>query len=1320
MFGRKSKRQSESDSANDSTSAIRTESDTRREPGTRRRPRRWPYFLLLLAVFVFFLPNLIGWLGLHQPILNYASSSAGFRGKINVENFSVGWMQPISIGGIRVDDESGQPLLHAESIVGSKPLYSLLSGNDYGSIQVNRPIAKVTMRPGGSNLEDALANLLNAKPGEQPEPTTVQRSALPKIQLTIVEGQALIGSESVPNRLWQIDSWNGTVQTSTEAAPLIIEMAARVTPQTIDAGGQPAFESSGAMTLVSHVDAGSNHLTFESMDVALETNRLPISVVGPLIERTLGPAIVDGSLSGKVQANYSAADQSMVVSTSPLNCQQISFECPALIEQDQITIQSVACDGDLKLTPRLISASEFELQSDVGNVRANGNFDLNELAQLGSSGRLMDSPFQMNGQFDLARVIKMLPSTLQLHQDLNVKSGTLTFNVNSQKDNRGRRLVFNMDTANLNASRGNQSIVWAKPLRLVGTIADNQGQISIEDVRCESEFLEIKGQGSLNLANFQARGDLQKLAQRVSQFVDLQGAEVAGLVDGKFGWQVMGNTESNAANLASNFHQKPIQIRGDFMLTQPLIAIPGIPRWQPNEVAVSLSGVGLTKNLPDQSTALQLDQGRIQMDIGTERAVATLTQPISDAFTADTWIADCQAVGELGRWLAHAKNFVDLGDLNAAGEMNFRSNVTIDPTQITFKQTDYLVNQFRMVGYGLKLNESSVKGSLGGSLGGRYDFATGVIELPEMSLAADSVSAAGRNLTIAYPSNLRIDGDVAFRANVNRVADWIELSPTSESVFWFGDADGNVKFASDENGIGMTIQSNITDLAAATQTTPESIAGGPVLPATQPQRQWTALWQERKVQIDGGLKLSNDFNGVALTNTRLQSPSINAIATGTIDDLAGSMTANLNGAWIPDWNKINNLLAEFTGESLRFSGTKQQNFSLRGPLFALPNTTDNPNAWVPSLLAASGNFGWESGEVLGLPVGQTEFVVNLNQSIATVSTTGIPFAGGAIQMQPTIDLSSENPILSLENTRIVNNVQLQPETARKWLKYVAPLAADSTSAQGNFSLDVNSASVPLMDPMRMQTSGSIHLNQVVIGTGPIADQLLASVKQLRQILKPGAEEKNVRTSMQLKDQTVPFMVRDGRVFHEKIEFSHNDLVIRTSGSVGFDQQLQMVASIPIADDWIDGEKYLAGLKGQSISIPIGGTVSKPQFDRTAIARFSQDLAKTAATQAAQQAIAEKLTPKLGEYQQKFNNKVSGELNKFQNKLQEGFNKKLGLEKLGLGGSAESGINKLIPNLIPGQSETAPAGTNSPSNAVPANSVPDPKELLQGIGNLFKK
>ena len=168
------------------------------------------------------------------------------------------------------------------------------------------------------------------------------------------------------------------------------------------------------------------------------------------------------------------------------------------------------------------------------------------------------------------------------------------------------------------------------------------------------------------------------------------------------------------------------------------------------------------------------------------------------------------------------------------------------------------------------------------------------------------------------------------------------------------------------------------------------------------------------------------------------------------------------------------------------------------------------------------------------------------------------------------------------------------------------------------------------------------------------------------------------------------------MFHEGIRLSHEDVVVQTRGSVGLDQSLDLIAEIPIADDWIEGKGHLAGLRGQKISIPVTGTASAPKLDLSAMNQVSSQLIQQAANGAINNFIGEKVAPKVTEYQNQINDRVAEETNKLQNKFQNQIQNKL--------------LDKLAPQL------------GSPTGDATGGSAGDnlKGELLKGIGNLFGK
>ena len=459
---------------------------------------------------------------------------------------------------------------------------------------------------------------------------------------------------------------------------------------------------------------------------------------------------------------------------------------------------------------------------------------------------------------------------------------------------------------------------------------------------------------------------------------------------------------------------------------------------------------------------------------------------------------------------------------------------------------------------------------------------------------------------------------------------------------------------------------------------PQTAPNGQFLPAGQIRRQWQEVWQDSKVDLMGDISLAADFNALGFQNVKLESTSLYATLDGAIHDLSNTMQADLAGTWQPGWDKINQAFqASFNG-LFELSGNKVDRYAIQGPFFDLTKTMSEQSSQLSSNLQATANLNWDTGKLLGIPVGASKLDFVLQQKIADLRTNGIPFSKGSIQLNPKIDLRGEQPIIRMTPTRVIDNVALDSETAHQWLSYIAPMMADTTSAEGNFTVDIGSAEIPAFNPLEMDLSGTIHLSDLQVGASPMTRQLIGTIKQLRSLIKPTSHESNTTDWIRMSSQSVPFVVKDQRIYHEAMTIQHKDLVFQTKGSVGFDQSLDMIAEIQIADDWIEGRPLLAGLRGRSISIPVRGTVSQPFLDKNVIKHFSENLLN-------------KATGGL------LNEKIQRERDKLFGKIGE----ELGIPT----------VNQPSINNTP----------NSPSN--PAQNPIEEKlqgELIKGIGNLFGK
>ena len=166
-------------------------------------------------------------------------------------------------------------------------------------------------------------------------------------------------------------------------------------------------------------------------------------------------------------------------------------------------------------------------------------------------------------------------------------------------------------------------------------------------------------------------------------------------------------------------------------------------------------------------------------------------------------------------------------------------------------------------------------------------------------------------------------------------------------------------------------------------------------------------------------------------------------------------------------------------------------------------------------------------------------------------------------------------------------------------------------AQGTFSVDLASAQVPVSDPMNAAVNGRLTIHEAHVQPGPLASQLVAITDQVTQLI--GKKKQNLdflgadKTWMDLNNDAVEFQMAQGKVYHRNLNVDIGKVKVTTEGWVGVDQSMSMMASIPILDEWIEGEAILQGLRGQKLSVPIHGTFAQTQLDKREIAKLSKNL-----------------------------------------------------------------------------------------------------------------
>jgi hypothetical protein len=263
----------------------------------------------------------------------------------------------------------------------------------------------------------------------------------------------------------------------------------------------------------------------------------------------------------------------------------------------------------------------------------------------------------------------------------------------------------------------------------------------------------------------------------------------------------------------------------------------------------------------------------------------------------------------------------------------------------------------------------------------------------------------------------------------------------------------------------------------------------------------------------------------------------------------------------------------------------------------------------------------------GIEAGASSLDARLRQQILTVAPVEVPVGQGRIRLVPNLQLTPPFR-MSLDKSSLIEQVAITPEMCHSWLRYVAPLVADATSAEGLLSLRVAQAEVPLIAPRAAIADGTLSILRAHLGPGPLARQMLTLVNTVLALAEPGraaggALDVNAHW-IELPEQNVPFRVENGRVTHQNLTMQVGEVTVRTSGWVAFNQRMDLMAEVPVLDRWVANQPYLAGLRGQTLKIAVRGTLQQPVLDQRALQDITQQTLRGAAQGYLQQELQRQL------------------------------------------------------------------------------------------------
>ncbi len=1195
-------------------------------PTYRKWPRRLLILLVGLGLFVYFLPSLIGLGPIRQRVLDWAL--ADLNGQAQVESVSLGWFSPIELRNLELVDKAGKRVAQVDQIATSQRLIDFLTSDKLGRIDIVKPVIHLVLTREGSNLESLLAPYLQSE-------TDTDSTTLPPLEVSITDGTLQLDGPS-QKKTEQFDAIQATLKTSNSAEPIQCQFSMQ-TPVTASDVGQLSADCL--------IDLGQNNLRGSTFDIQVTSKQFPLESIAPLASRLPKPVRLQGYVSGDFSIASDEKNSQLTLKAERLNAKDLLLSAPDYIGRDQISLQQISVGGLLGLSSQRITAEQFSLDSDVGELKVDGEFDTSQIIQLVANGKLPSSPFEMDLEADIAQIFQMLPETLHIRNDVEVTSGTASLHMNTRSQSNVQRLVFNLDVANVQAEQNTTRINWNRPLRITGAASENNGEVLIENLSIDSDFFELVGKASLTEGNITYRGDLAQMKQQLGSLLDLSQYQIAGELGGRLEWR-----HTLAAPAGKQL--APIEFDGNLVIQQPTLSGPGLTNWNERQLQVELNG----KVLPHLQSGLAIDAGHFELLLGTDIVTADLLQPIKIypilSLLSGNQTVPLQALdglqlsgkitGSLQRWMSHIAKFVDLPRLNLNGNLSTDFTVGLAGAILDVRAPKLMATRFAFEGSGARIEEPEIVATADFQI----DLETGQTLIQSAAVSSSAIALTTNQLSIDFTDRLRIVGPVAYQADLQRAAGWLNLCRPSDPIAWSGIADGQFDFVDKNKALGGSLSTNIRQLVI------NQIDNEAVAPPTNPiarniaQPTRSVLWQEDQIVFHTDIFIDDRFESLWFGGLKLDSQLCNVRGNGRIDELGSRMLTQIKAKWKIDWDTVAQLTQTSAGPLLKIRGTGWQDLLLNGPLIPKNNSEA---LWVDPQLKAESTIAWNQASLAEIPIASSQLTLILSDSMLQLVSNSPGIIGNIAKLSPTLNLKSADPILTLQPGTLLQNLQLNEEHTRQWLKFATPVLADATTTKGIISLSTQGAQIPLLAPSQTIAQGEVQLKDLAIGPGPLAHQLLPLLDQVLLLIKPSiADQSQKQKWITMDDQIVRYAIENERVYHDHLKFQYKGMTIETSGSVGFDHTLDLVASIRILDHWIQKEPLLAGLRGESIKIPISGTFSHPQLGRHAIARLSREFLQQTARSALNNVVKEPLE-NVGE---NLSGKVTEEIDKLQGKFNQ--------------------------------------------------------------------
>jgi len=848
---------------------------------------------------------------------------------------------------------------------------------------------------------------------------------------------------------------------------------------------------------------------------------------------------------------------------------------------DRVSLEKLTAGGEITLHRDHLEIRRSTLDCDLGRLSVTGTASfaadgtaLGEAWTKRLPGSLLHQTCEVRGRVELAKLAAMLPETLHIRRDTQVTDGHVQWALTSRPGADGPdpdAMVWqgNLEVGNLAAVHDGRTLRWETPIHVEFTAEETPRGPVVKGLDCDSDFLEFHVTGTLDELDGWAAFNLQQLADKAGQFVDLGEMKLAGVgrLQGRWRRSAQRDFKTDATLRVFDFR----------------LELPGRQPWQEKDLSVSASASGRT----DFGADTQIREASLQVRTASLAAGGTaslaaggtgpqwidvrLDQPVLDFHDGGTWPVYVKMQGSLEGWPTRLKNWFNLNDWQLAGAYGFDARVTASAERIDVDDGHLRIEQLQCVGPSLAVRDPKVTLDFSGG----WDLQKRQLRVPSAELTGTGVSLRASNVTAAMPAgeplraagtaSFAAGGTVQYAADLQRVRQWLAAGDEPASWQMAGKLTGSAELAQSGGKTGGKVDAVIENLVV-------------IAPSEKSQIE---KFEEPKIHLTAQGSYRHDGGVLQLTDAQITSGMLTGKLAGQVATAAGQdkTLTQLDGEVQYDLAKLAGLFRPYLGSGVRIAGSGTCPISYRGPLSPADGSAAGSEGHC-----ASAEIAWQWADVHGFRVGPGQLKATLADGALQVEPLRLAVNEGSLLLAPKLRFSPGPAELTLPTGPLVERVQITPQMCASGLKYIAPAFAGVSTAKGSFSIDLDECKIPLAEPEKGRLAGRLTIHTVEIGPGPW-------IRQWAVLLQREAPARLRRESV------IDFILVDGRVYHRGLDLIFPELTVSTYGSVGLDQPGEVMAEMPIPSKWIGPGPLGSALKGKRIRLPIGGTLDKPKIDQ---------------------------------------------------------------------------------------------------------------------------